>query len=183
VRAHLLIDLSASRGPIGACRPSVGRQALKYLPRRAFLPLSHSLVRTPLSLSPLHRCLPHRRASSIRNGCTRILHPSLSHMPASLYFASSKEMLRCAETHVASVHFKCCGCFRSMLQLFQMNVAYVAMVVHVSCKGLFLMFHLCFWTYCCKCVYGCCIRFKCFIYTLRMFAMVFKCLYMFLQVV
>jgi hypothetical protein len=41
-----------------------------------------------------------------------------------------------------------------MLQVFQMDVtkedrdaAYVSMVVHVCCKYLFLMFHLCFWTY------------------------------------
>jgi hypothetical protein len=52
------------------------------------------------------------------------------------------------KTHVASVCFKCFICFRVMLQVFQMNVAkvdrdvaYVAMVVHICCKGLFLMFH------------------------------------------
>jgi hypothetical protein len=73
-----------------------------------------------------------------------------------------------------------------MLQVFQMDiakldrgVAYVAMVVHVCCKGLFPVFHLCFWTYCCKYVYLdvayvshiCC---KCFIWILRIFSMVFK---------
>jgi hypothetical protein len=80
--------------------------------------------------------------------------------PGSLHFASSKEMLRCVETHVASVCLKCFGCFRDMLQLCQMNVAkidqnvaYVAMVVHVCCKSLLQMFHLCFWMYYCKCVY------------------------------
>jgi hypothetical protein len=57
------------------------------------------------------------------------------------------------KAHVASVCFKCFGCFRGMLQLFQMNfakvdrnVAYVAMVIHVCCKG--LMFDMCFWMYC-----------------------------------
>ena len=56
--------------------------------------------------------------------------------------------------HVASVHFKCFRCFRSMLQVFHTDVAkvdrdvtYVAMVVHVCCKHLSLMFHLCFQTY------------------------------------
>jgi hypothetical protein len=73
-----------------------------------------------------------------------------------------------------------------MLQLFQMNVAkvyqnvaYVAVVVYVCCTSPFPMFHLCFWTYCCKCIYLdivyvshiCC---KCFIWILRMFAMVFN---------
>jgi hypothetical protein len=33
------------------------------------------------------------------------------------------------------------------------DVAYVAMVVHVCCKGLLPMFHLCFLDACCKCVY------------------------------
>jgi hypothetical protein len=78
-------------------------------------------------------------------------------------------------------------CFRDMLQVFQMDVAkvdrdvaYVAMVIHVCCKGLLLMFHLCFPDVCCKCVYPyvayvshiCCI---CFIEMLCMFAMSFEC--------
>ena len=33
------------------------------------------------------------------------------------------------------------------------DVAYVAMVVHVCCKGLLPMFHLCFPDVCRKCVY------------------------------
>jgi hypothetical protein len=65
------------------------------------------------------------------------------------------------KTHIANICFKCFRCFRDILQLFQINVAmvdqnvvYVAMVVHVFCKGLFSMFYLCFWTMCCcKCVY------------------------------
>jgi hypothetical protein len=55
------------------------------------------------------------------------------------------------KTHVASVCFKCFRCFWGMLQVLQMDVAkvgrdvvYVGMVVHVCCKCLFLMFHLCF---------------------------------------
>jgi hypothetical protein len=53
--------------------------------------------------------------------------------------------------HVASV---CFTCFKGMLQVFHSdvtkvdrNVAYVAMVVHVCCKLLFLIFHLFFQTY------------------------------------
>jgi hypothetical protein len=62
-----------------------------------------------------------------------------------------------------------------MLQLFQMDiakvdwdVAYVAMVVYLCCKGLLPMFHLCFGDVCYKCVYPDVayvshIYFKCFI--------------------
>jgi hypothetical protein len=63
----------------------------------------------------------------------------------------------------------------------------VAMVVHVYCKGILLVFHLCFSDTCCKCIYIdiayvlhiCCM---CYIWMLRMFAMVFKCFYVFFQV-
>jgi hypothetical protein len=93
------------------------------------------------------------------------------------------------KTYVVSVFFQVFRMFqRYVLHLFQMNVAkvdqnvaYVAMVAHVCYKGLFPMFHLCFWTYCCKCVYLnvayvlhiCC---RCFICILHVFAMVFKLL-------
>ena len=91
------------------------------------------------------------------------------------------------KTHIASVCFTCFGCFRGMLQLFytnvakvDQNVAYVAMVVHICCKGLFPMFHLCFWTYVISVFYLdvayvshiCC---KCFIWILHIFTMIFKC--------
>jgi hypothetical protein len=56
--------------------------------------------------------------------------------------------------HDISVHFKCFRCFRGMFQVFHTDVkkvdrdvAYVAMVVHVSCKYLSPMFHLFFQTY------------------------------------
>jgi hypothetical protein len=56
--------------------------------------------------------------------------------------------------HVANVCFKCFRCFICMLQVFFMDVtkidrdiAYVAMIVYVCCKRLFLMFHLLFQTY------------------------------------
>jgi hypothetical protein len=58
------------------------------------------------------------------------------------------------KAHIASICFKCFKCFRDMLHVFQMDVAkidwdvaYVAMVVQVCYKGLFLMFYLCFQTY------------------------------------
>jgi hypothetical protein len=64
------------------------------------------------------------------------------------------------KTHVASAHFNYFICFREMLQLFHTDVAkvdqdivYVIMVIHVCCKCSSKMFHLCFWTYCYKCVY------------------------------
>jgi hypothetical protein len=65
-----------------------------------------------------------------------------------------------------------------MLQVFYAGVAKVdwdvAMVIHICCKLLFLMFHLFFPDICCKCVYLnvayvshiCC---KCFIWMLCMF--------------
>jgi len=76
------------------------------------------------------------------------------------------------KTHVASVGYKSFGCFRGMLQLFQtnvakvyQNVAYVAMVVHVCCKGMFPMFISVFERIV-VCLSGCCIRFT---YMLQMF--------------
>jgi hypothetical protein len=63
----------------------------------------------------------------------------------------------------------------------------VAMVVHVCYKGLLPMFHLCFPNACCKYVYidvayVSHIRCMCFIWMLRMVAMVFKCFQVFFQV-
>jgi hypothetical protein len=73
-----------------------------------------------------------------------------------------------------NTYFKCFRCFIGMLQVFHMNVAYVAMVIHVCCKLLFSMFHS---DICCKCsyldvAYVSRICRKCFIWMLRMFTMV-----------
>jgi hypothetical protein len=88
------------------------------------------------------------------------------------------------KAHVASIYFEC---FRGMLQVFLMdvvkvdrNVAYVTIVVQVCCKGLLPMFHMCFLDACCKCVYldvayVSHIRCMCFIWMLRIVAIVFKC--------
>jgi hypothetical protein len=47
------------------------------------------------------------------------------------------------------------------------DVAYVALVVHLCCKHLSLIFHLFFSDICCKCVLsGCCI---CFTHMLQVF--------------
>jgi hypothetical protein len=59
------------------------------------------------------------------------------------------------------------------------DVAYVVMVVNVYCKGLLPMFYLCLLDACCNCVYPNVayvshIRCMCFIWLLRMVAMVFK---------
>jgi sulfur relay (sulfurtransferase) complex TusBCD TusD component (DsrE family) len=59
------------------------------------------------------------------DGCDGVAASAELHVPASLHFASSKEMLRYAKTHVASVHFNCFKCFREMLQLFHTDVAKV----------------------------------------------------------
>jgi hypothetical protein len=63
--------------------------------------------------------------------------------------------------------------------VFQMDVAYVTIIVHVCCKSLLPIFHLCFSDAWCKCVYldvayVLYIRCMCFIWMLRMFAMIFK---------
>ena len=67
--------------------------------------------------------------------------------------------------HVASVYFKYFKFFRGMFQVFHTDVAkidrdvaHVAIVVHICCKCLFLMFHLFFYTYVAS-LSGCCIYF------------------------
>ena len=41
---------------------------------------------------------------------------------------------------------KCFGCFKHMLQVFYLDIAYVALAIHVCCKCLFQIFQL-FQTY------------------------------------
>jgi hypothetical protein len=76
--------------------------------------------------------------------CCVVLRPSSCHVLL-------KAHVRC------KLCFKCFGCFRDMLQMFQIDVAKVdydvAMVVHICCKGLLPMFHLCFLDVYSKCVY------------------------------
>jgi hypothetical protein len=98
---------------------------------------------------------------------------------------------RMLQEYVSSVF----RCFRGMLQVFQMDiakvdrdVAYVAMIVHICCKGLLPLFRLCFPDACCKCVcrdfayfshirciflFGCCVYLQCFSSVFRCFF--FKC--------
>jgi len=45
-------------------------------------------------------------------------------------------------TYVASVCFKCFSYFKHMLQVFYLDVAYVAMAIHVCWKCMFQMFQL-----------------------------------------
>ena len=47
-------------------------------------------------------------------------------------------------TYVTSVGFKCFSYFKRMLQGFYLDVAYVAMAIHVCCKCIFQMFQLFF---------------------------------------
>jgi hypothetical protein len=110
------------------------------------------------------------------------MHPPSSSATMSLHSFEQQGDIA-LKAHVASICFKC---FRGMLQVFHACVAKVdwdvAMVVHICCKLLFLMFHLFFPDVCCKCVYLdvayvshiCC---KCFIWMLLCFTMVFKCFY------
>jgi hypothetical protein len=39
------------------------------------------------------------------------------------------------QKHVASVCFKCFTCFKYMLQVFYLNVTYVAVATHICCKA------------------------------------------------
>jgi hypothetical protein len=95
------------------------------------------------------------------------------------------------KVRVASVCFEFLRYFRGMLQAFQMDVAkvdqdvaYVTMVVHVCCKGMLPMFHLCFSNACCKWVYldVAYVSRMCLIWMLRMVAMFFKCFQVVFQV-
>jgi hypothetical protein len=51
-------------------------------------------------------------------------------------------MLQVFQRYVASDYSKCFICFRRMLQVFYLDVAYVAVAIHIYCKCLFQMFHL-----------------------------------------
>jgi hypothetical protein len=108
--------------------------------------------------SPLPSCLPRvltasRRWCSPLRWCTDKLDaPPLTSAPSSSsIMTNSIDPNRgdiVLKTHVPSI------CFRDILQVFQMDVAkvdrdvaYVAIVVQVCRKGLFPMFHMCFWMY------------------------------------
>jgi hypothetical protein len=70
---------------------------------------------------------------------------------------SSRCCICCNGIHyVASVYFKCFSCFKSMLQVFYLNVAYIAMAIDVCCKCMFQMFQL-FETYVASVLSICCI--------------------------
>jgi hypothetical protein len=60
-------------------------------------------------------------------------------------------MLQWLYTYVASIHFKCFSCFRSMLQVFYLNVAYVAVAIHIYCKRMFSNVSSVSDIYCSKC--------------------------------
>jgi hypothetical protein len=77
-------------------------------------------------------------------------------------------------------------CFRGMLQVFHTNIAnidrniaYVVMVIHICCKRISAIFHQFFQTYVASVFISMLHMFHkhvvCFIWILRMFAMVFKC--------
>jgi hypothetical protein len=49
-------------------------------------------------------------------------------------------MLHWLYTYVASVCFKCFNCFKRMLQMFCLDVAYVAVPIHICCKHILQVF-------------------------------------------
>ena len=100
--------------------------------------------------------LPRRAAAAslpCRAATVEPLPPVNSTCRQDFILLSSKEMFA-LKLHVASVCFKCFKCFRGMLQVSRtdvakvdLDVAHVAMVVHVCCKLPFSMLHLFFPTY------------------------------------
>jgi hypothetical protein len=101
--------------------------------------------------------------------CNRMFHAFISRLHI-FYLDVAKvdlvlHMLQLLYTYVTSVCFSCLKC---MLQVFHLDVAYVAVAIHVCCKCVFQMFQLfhldvaCFyldvayvqWLYtCCKCMF------------------------------
>ena len=60
-------------------------------------------------------------------------------------------------TVMLQVHvLKCFSCFKRMLQVFYLDVTYVAMAIHICCKCMFRMFQL-FQTYVVGVLSRCCI--------------------------
>jgi hypothetical protein len=45
-------------------------------------------------------------------------------------------------TYVVSVCLKCFSRFRTMLQVFYLDVSYVAGAIHICCTSMFQMFHM-----------------------------------------
>jgi hypothetical protein len=45
-------------------------------------------------------------------------------------------------TYVASIYSECFIYFRRMLQVYDLNITYVAVAIHICCKRRFQMFHL-----------------------------------------
>jgi hypothetical protein len=119
----------------------------------------------------LARAVRHFAGASVSSMRRRPLRQCRAHNDE-LY--SSKQQGDIAlKAHVASICFKCLRCSRGILPVFQMDVvkvdwdvAYVAMVVHACCKGMFSMFYLCFQTYAASVLSGCCI---CFTQKLQVF--------------
>jgi hypothetical protein len=65
-------------------------------------------------------------------------------------------MLQWLYMYFASVRFNCFSCFRHMLLVFYLDIAYIAVDIHVCCKCIFQMCHL-FHTYVASISTGCCI--------------------------
>jgi hypothetical protein len=52
-------------------------------------------------------------------------------------------MLQWLYTYVSSIWSKCFTCFRRILQVFYLDVAYVAVVIHICCKCMFHLVSVC----------------------------------------
>jgi hypothetical protein len=51
-------------------------------------------------------------------------------------------MFQLLYTYVASAYSKCFICIRHMMQVFYLDVSYVAVAIHICCKRMLQMFHL-----------------------------------------
>jgi hypothetical protein len=179
VRLSLATAFSSEGAPPAGTAPA--RRDL--LPRGGASPHEAEPARPPLP-PPLR--VPAEAAQSLAH-----CHPPSPPQPSA---GSRSAVLRrlpgFAKAHVARVCLKCFRCFRGLLQLFHMyvakvdqDIAYVAMVVYICCKLLFLMFHLFFKRMLHVCLPECCICFTHMLqvfylnvpYVLQWFSNVFKC--------
>jgi hypothetical protein len=93
--------------------------------------------------------------------CNRIFHAFQTYVTyvSSRCCKSRSGVAYVAMAILASVCFKCFSCFKRILQLFYLDIAYVAVAIYVCCRCMFQMFHL-FRTYIASVSSGCCIGFR-----------------------
>jgi len=73
--------------------------------------------------------------------CSKMFHLFQSSVAASIFMLQVASVLYgcciCFHTYIASVCSKCVTCFRRVLQVFYLDVAYVVVVIHIYCKRMF----------------------------------------------